>query len=182
MWANLVSNNRHPRYTHSQLFPAIQFARLSGFSPIITPASPHNAPLAQSLGATHVIDRSSPNVVSDIQKVLAGRQPKLVYDSVSDASTQPAAWEVTPPGGVLALVLPALIDGAKDPSKCIHNMLGNVHTPQLRKLGVSLYSKLTQLLQEGKIVVSHPALPNTQDGGSDSSLSSPTMWRWCLED
>ena len=157
LWDNMVSmvnfiSLNSMAYNHS--FSALQLARLSGFSPIITTASPHNAPLAQSLGATHVIDRSSPSVVSDIQKILAGRQPKLVYDAVSDASTQPAAWEVTSPGGVLALVLAPQIEAAKDTSKVIHSLFGNVHSPQLRKLGISLYSKLTQLLEEGKLVVS----------------------------
>ena len=38
----------------------IQFAKLSGFSPIITTASKHNETYLKSLGATHVIDRSIP--------------------------------------------------------------------------------------------------------------------------
>lgn len=143
-------------YNHIASLPAIQLARLSGFSVIISTASLRNASLLQSLGATHVIDRSSSNVVTDIQKGLAGSTPRLVFDAVSDASTQPSAWEVTPPGSVLALVLSAEIDASKDPSKTVFNLMGNVHLPHMRKLGVSMYSKLTQLLEEEKIVVRTP--------------------------
>ncbi|KAG6372052.1 chaperonin 10-like protein [Boletus reticuloceps] len=40
---------------------AIQLAKLSGFSPIITTASLHNEDLLLSLGATHILDRKLPN-------------------------------------------------------------------------------------------------------------------------
>ena len=133
---------------------AIQLARLSGFSPIITTASPPNASLCQSLGATHVIDRSSKTVVSDIKAILENSETKLVYDAVSEKETQEAAWEVVAPGGVLVLVLFPEIDAAKVPSKHVFNVVGNAHTDGLRKLGVSLYGKLTQLLAERAIVVS----------------------------
>ena len=36
----------------------IQFAKLSGFSPIITTASPRHTARLQALGATHVVDRA----------------------------------------------------------------------------------------------------------------------------
>ena len=137
---------------------AIQLARLSGFSPIITTASPHNASLCQSLGATHVIDRSSKTVVSDIKAVLGNKEAKVVYDAVSEKETQGAALEVVAPGGVLVLVdvMNPEVDAAKDSSKHVHifNVIGNVHTDGLRKLGVSLYAKLTELLAENAIVVS----------------------------
>ena len=110
--------------------------------------------MCQSLGATHVINRSSKTVASDIKAVLGNNEAKLVYDAVSDKDTQEAAWEVLAPGGVLVLVLGAQIDVAKDPSKHIYNVFGNVHSDALRKLGVSLYGKLTQLLAERAIVVS----------------------------
>ena len=42
---------------------------MSGFSPIITTASPGNAPYLTSLGATHVLDRHAP-----LEHPLARRQ------------------------------------------------------------------------------------------------------------
>ena len=52
--------------------PAIQFARLSGFSTIIATASPQNTTLLKSLGATHVIDRKLPSekIIEEVNSFL----------------------------------------------------------------------------------------------------------------
>jgi len=127
---------------------AIQLAKLSGFSPIVTTASLHNADLVKSLGATHVIDRNS-DVVAEAKKVFS-EPPKLVYDAVSLEPTEVQALQVLAPGGTLILVLP-LVDAAKSiqGDKKAFNVFGNVHVQ--RELGVSLYSKLTGLLESGKL-------------------------------
>jgi NADPH:quinone reductase-like Zn-dependent oxidoreductase len=46
---------------------AIQLAKLSGFSPIITTSSKKHTDFLKSLGATHVVDRASINLASDIK-------------------------------------------------------------------------------------------------------------------
>ena len=111
--------------------------------------------LVKSLGATHVIDRSSKDVVSDILAVLGQVNPSVVFDAISEKETQETAWEVLAPGGALTLVLPPLIDADREPKKHLFNVKGgNVHFPYLRDLGYALYTQLPRLLAEGKLKVS----------------------------
>ena len=128
-------------------------AKLSGFSPIITTASLHNADLLKELGATHVVDRKT-DVVAEIAKILNGKPVDLVYDAISMQDTQDQAWDVLAPGGELVLVLPSLVD--KDKYKDKHTVfeVGNVHTSNVRALGVELYNVLAQWLEDGTIKVS----------------------------
>ncbi|KAF8575474.1 GroES-like protein [Ramaria rubella] len=126
---------------------AIQLARLSGFSPIVTTASLHNADLVKSLGATHVIDRKA-DVVAEAKKILTPL-PDIVYDAVSE-DTQEQAWNILASNGTLILVLPGkeVLKNGEDGKKHI-SIFGNVHIQ--RELGKSLYANLTGLLQSGKI-------------------------------
>ncbi|EPQ51055.1 GroES-like protein [Gloeophyllum trabeum ATCC 11539] len=111
---------------------AIQFARISGFSPIISTASPRNEALLKSLGATHVVDRSSPNVRSDVSAITDGAPLEVIYDAVSLEETQQAAWDLLAPGGVLVLTLPPVINvegdkstGHRDAAKNLFAALGD---------------------------------------------------------
>ncbi|KAF8588740.1 GroES-like protein [Ramaria rubella] len=126
---------------------AIQLARLSGFSPIVTTASLHNADLVKSLGATHVIDRKA-DVVAEAKKILTPL-PDIVYDAVSE-DTQEQAWNILASNGTLLLVQPGkeVLKNGEDGKKHI-SFVGNVHIQ--RELGKSLYANLTGLLQSGKI-------------------------------
>ncbi|KAI0091059.1 medium-chain dehydrogenase/reductase like protein [Irpex rosettiformis] len=129
---------------------AIQLAKLSGFNPIITTASPHNAEFLKSLGATHVIDRSAP--LSTSVKAITPEPIKYVHDVVSSKETQEAAYEVVAPGGTLILVLASAIDESKaDKSVTVASTFGTAHDPAQRALGVGLYKNLTQLLESGDI-------------------------------
>lgn len=138
------------------IYAAIQLARLSGFSPIITTASKHNEPLLKSLGATHIIDRSVPLADLGVAvRAITSKPLKIAYDTVGTAETQNAAYDVIAPGGKLGVVLDQLVDEGKiTPDKEIQHIWGSVHVPQHRELGKSLFAKLTDLLEAGDIKVS----------------------------
>jgi len=132
----------------------IQLAKLAGFSPIITTASPRNFDHVKSLGATHPIDRklSAAALVEEANKI-AGQPIKVVYDAISLAETQTQAYDILAPGGQLVLVLPTLIDETKQtPDKEIINVFGSGHLPNNRKIVASLYSKIPTLLESGALV------------------------------
>lgn len=134
-------------------YSVIQFAKLSGFSPIITTASKRNEGYLKSIGATDVIDRTLPlSELADTVKAITLKPIKVAYDSISLPETQNAVYNLLGPGGKLVLVLNEAIDNKTD-DKEVAQVMGNVHVPGQRKLGVSLYSKLTELLAAGDIKV-----------------------------
>lgn len=142
---------------HSNLrTTAIQIARLSGFSPIITTASLHNTELLKSLGATHVIDRKLDHdkIVAEITKAASGVPIEFSYDAISLADTQNIAVDVLAPGGYLILTLTSQLPESKTAGKTVVNVFGNVQPPANRKAGVILYSKLTELLATKSLIVS----------------------------
>lgn len=68
--------------------------------------------------------------------------------------TQNLGYDLLAPGGTLATVLPDAIKPEKKvPEKKSFFILGDVNCPPNRKLGASLYSKLTELLAEGALKV-----------------------------
>lgn len=132
---------------------AIQFAKLSGFSPIITTGSQRNAEFLHKLGATHVLERTlSP---AELSAAIAGitRVPlRFAYDAVSLPETQSAAYAALAPGGKLVHVLFAAIDEALlTPDKEHVLAHGNVHGPEQLNIARSLYANLTRLLEAGEI-------------------------------
>ncbi|EJD07075.1 GroES-like protein [Fomitiporia mediterranea MF3/22] len=129
----------------------IQLARLSGFSPIITTASLHNADHLKSIGATHIIDRKA-DVPAKAKEILSSTPIELIYDAVSEEDTQNQAWDLLSPGGTLVIILTSKVDKGKYKDKTlIDTVFGNVHAPAARQLGISLYSKLIRLLEDGTI-------------------------------
>ena len=136
----------------------IQLARLSGFAPIITTASLHNAPFLKSLGATHVLDRTLPasSIIAEVQKIAGGKPVEYAYDAISLPDTQPLAYDVVAPGGTLIIVLNEAIPAERkregDNKRVVH-AFGTVHTPENRAVGVEFYSRLTEWLRTGVIVV-----------------------------
>ena len=133
-------------------------AKLSGFSPIITSASPHNEALLKSLGATHVIDRSlsSGLMLAALHDITGDTPLEYVYDAISLKDTQALAYEALAPGGSLALVLPNELPpeqkNAGDGKRIVFSY-GTVHAPFNRKVGVEVYSRLTEWLRTGVVVV-----------------------------
>ena len=154
---NMVSGTRYPRVYSLVLiqFLAIQFAKMSGFSPIITTASTRHADYLRSLGATHIIDRGIPlgSLPAEVAKITT--EPVLVvYDAISDTATQNAACDVLAPGGKFVVVQPPIVDAAKlVHGKEVVHVMGNVHVPGQTPVGVSLYGRLTALLEAGDIKV-----------------------------
>ncbi|EPT00341.1 hypothetical protein FOMPIDRAFT_1023738 [Fomitopsis schrenkii] len=143
----------------------IQLSKLAGFSPIITTASLRNADNLKSQGATHVLDRnlSDDALLAEVQKI-ATAPIKLVFDAVSEPKTQKVAYKAVAPGGTLAIVLVPAVE-AVDPEKRIVQTQGNTNIPQHRKLGASLYSKVTALLEEGALKPNPvEVLPNGLEG------------------
>lgn len=131
---------------------------MSGFSPIITTASLHNEPLLRSLGATNVIDRSlSPaEIKSELTRLTQGKPLEFVYDAISLENTEALAYDVLAPGGNLVLVSPDVIPKELkkegDGKKAVF-VVGNVHLPENRQVGVEVYARLTEWLQKGTLVV-----------------------------
>ncbi|KAH9936498.1 chaperonin 10-like protein [Fomitopsis serialis] len=132
---------------------AIQLAKLSGFGPVITTASLRNADWLEKLGATHVLDRdlSLDALAAELKKITA--EPfKVIYDAVASPEMQNFAYGILAPGGVLAVVMPVAVkEDIIVPEKKAYWMMANLYLPQHKKLGMSLYSKLPGLLEEGAI-------------------------------
>ncbi|KAF8072227.1 chaperonin 10-like protein [Lyophyllum atratum] len=128
----------------------IQFAKLSGFSPIITTASLKHDDYLKSLGATHVLDRNLPaaSLKAEIKK-LTSAPVQVVYDAISTRETQQTGHDVLGPGGNLVTVSPLAITKAED--------IGHSHVvafntlPQNRVVLEGLYKMLPLLLEEGVI-------------------------------
>ena len=138
----------------------IQLARLAGFSPIITTASPHNTDVLKAFGATHVIDRNLPadQVLTEVKKAAGGVPIKTAYDAVSLADTQNIAYDVLASGGTLIIDLASQIQEEKKVAdKKVVHVFGSADAPQNRKLGVALYAKLTEWLADGSIKVCSPS-------------------------
>ncbi|KIJ68037.1 hypothetical protein HYDPIDRAFT_37606 [Hydnomerulius pinastri MD-312] len=132
---------------------AIQFARLSGFSPIITTASPHSTALLKSLGATHVIDRNTPasEFAAEVAKITTLPIP-LVYDGVSHEDTQQLGYDILAPGGHIILVIGSQIKEQEGSGKKIVGVFGSVHMPDNRAVGRALANHLPALIEAGEII------------------------------
>lgn len=138
------------------MYTAIQFAKLSGFSPIIVTASKTKEAYLKSIGATHVIDRHAPlPELSFTVKKITGEPVRIIYDAVSRAETENAAYDVLAPGGKMIIFPNFAIDKSKLTSdKEILVVNGSFNVPAQRELGLRLYTKLTGLLEAGDIKVS----------------------------
>ncbi|GLB40694.1 putative groES-like protein [Lyophyllum shimeji] len=137
---------------------AIQFARLSGCSPILTTASLKNTDFLTSLGATHVLDRtlSFPALQSQISQIIQekGKPLGVVYDAISEPETQQAGYDLLADGagGHLVLVLPEQITrkgGEGKKNVTVGMIYGHWEHPRLSEVGVEVHRALTGLLQEG---------------------------------
>jgi len=129
---------------------AIQLAKLSGLSPIITTASLKHTNLLKSLGATDVIDRNA-SLSDEVRKIID--QPiTIVYDSISGAETQQAGLDLLAPRGKIVVITSPTI---KSDEKEILRVVGQLSTPAYVELFQTLYGqKLAGLLERGLIKVS----------------------------
>ncbi|KAI0819843.1 GroES-like protein [Trametes gibbosa] len=131
----------------------IQFARLSGFTPIITTASLHNSEMLRSLGATHILDRKLPaETLSKNAREIAGGYLEVVYDAISLPETLEVAYSATAPDGDLVVVLQNPIPGMEENSKKrVHVAHGWFSSPVNHAISQSLLAKLPELLEKGEI-------------------------------
>ncbi|RPD57987.1 GroES-like protein [Lentinus tigrinus ALCF2SS1-7] len=139
---------------------AIQFARLGGFSPIITTASLHNTEYLKSLGATYIIDRNLPDatILAELQKLTEGKPIVYAFDAIGYEATQELAYAAVAPGGAVVTVNPAADVALKEKvqrdgsAKAVGVCFGDLRIPPHRKLGDELYGRLTEWLEKGLIV------------------------------
>jgi NADPH:quinone reductase-like Zn-dependent oxidoreductase len=126
---------------------AIQLAKLSGFSTIITTASPHHEAHLKSLGATHVIPRHHKHhdVIKTAEEI-AGKPFEFVFDAISEKETQHLAHELTAKNGTTIVVLPAQIEKAAD--KDLHHALGIFGLPGNGPFGDRFYAALSGLVEQ----------------------------------
>lgn len=135
-------------------YAAIQFAKLSGFSPIVVTASPQHADHLKSLGATHVIDRHLDNSSSlnAIKKELPDGCTQLVFDTFSSTDTQNLAFELLGTGGKMLYTVPGANIQPKDGKEVIF-VKGTPFLPSNTELATALYRHLVQFLEDGSIKV-----------------------------
>ncbi|KAF7326491.1 Dehydrogenase azaJ [Mycena venus] len=137
---------------------ALQLARLSGFSPIITTASLKHESFLKSLGATHVINRSLPD--TEVVKAVAALAPTLsvVFDTISTNETVTLGFEILKESKkyskgdkTLLQIIPISIAEAE--SEGIHIYMGWATSvwQQYNALSRELYSQLEGLLADGTI-------------------------------
>ncbi|KII89422.1 hypothetical protein PLICRDRAFT_53851 [Plicaturopsis crispa FD-325 SS-3] len=131
---------------------AVQLAKLSGFSPIITTAAPKHVALLTTLGATDVIDRhlSAANIVASVAKI-AGGPVQVCFDAIASPESHQLVYDVVAPSGSIATVSPTKSAQQEGSSVFEANIWGSVHPEAGRALGVSLYGRLGALLSEGAI-------------------------------
>ncbi|KAH9924837.1 chaperonin 10-like protein [Fomitopsis serialis] len=136
---------------------AIQLLKLSGFNPLITTASLSNAEYLKQLGATHVLDRKLPSeeLYKEIRKI-ASKPLTTVFDAAGFPETQNLGYDLLASGGTMAAVRPDAVNPDKkvDDKKSFF-MYADVTLPQNRKLGASLFGKLTELLETGDLKPNH---------------------------
>ncbi|KAF8557925.1 GroES-like protein [Imleria badia] len=132
---------------------AIQFAKFSGFSPLITTASLRNTDLLKSLGATHVIDRNIPasSFASEIGNITTQPIP-LVFDTVGTADTQQLGYDTLAEGGHFVVILKPSIQETPGSTKKVVGVFGNVQVPANRAIGRALTQSLSALVEAGDIV------------------------------
>ncbi|KAI0366161.1 GroES-like protein [Pilatotrama ljubarskyi] len=147
---------------------AIQLAKLAGHHPIITTASPHNAELLKSFGATHVLDRSRSNesILAELPTLTGGKPINLTFAAVLDPQALRLGRDALAPGGALALVtavpyfVPEEISNPGD-GKRAGFVYGSGLLPYYRDTTVTLFKQITGWLEKG-LVKPNPVevLPN----------------------
>ncbi|KAG2147618.1 chaperonin 10-like protein [Suillus clintonianus] len=144
----------------------IQLARLSGFYPIITTASPSNEDLVRDFGATHFFDRnlSGQQLKAAISKA-TGSPIKIVYDAISLPETQSVGWELLAKNGTLVLTQSASVKEDEGKGRKVIQTFGSPHNPQNKELCRSSWSMVEKWLSEGDIQPNyHEVLPNGLEG------------------
>ncbi|KZV71137.1 medium-chain dehydrogenase/reductase like protein [Peniophora sp. CONT] len=140
---------------------AIQLAKLSSFSTIITTASKHNEAACKDIGATHVIDyREVPytKLPEAVRNIVGDAPIKYVYNAVSNTESNNAGWELLSSGGSMIIVLPPSPESAiGTPGKDDENgrrlvfVHGAINEPCNYEFGAGLYAVLTEMFEKGEL-------------------------------
>ncbi|KAG1851618.1 chaperonin 10-like protein [Suillus subalutaceus] len=144
----------------------IQLARLSGFYPIITTASPSNEELVRKYGATHFFDRnlSGEELKAAISKI-TDSPIGIVYDAISLPETQSIGWELLANDGTLVLTLPASVKEDEGKGRKVIQTFAGPHAPQNEELCSSSWAVVEKWLSEGTIQPNkYEVLPNGLEG------------------
>lgn len=147
---------------HSNLpLSVIQLARLSGFSPIITTASPAHEVYLKSLGATHVLNRHlSADVVKAAINGFTKEPIKYVYDAISLPETQQIGWSILDAKGCLVLTLPPVVQEDEGKERKAIRTFGSPHVTENKELCKGSWAILSQWLEAGTIKVRYQAYPS----------------------
>ncbi|KZP26163.1 medium-chain dehydrogenase/reductase like protein, partial [Athelia psychrophila] len=130
---------------------AIQLAKLSGFSPIYTTASPKHTAYLQSLGATHVIDRNEP-LDTAAAALSGGEKFTVIMDVVTVADTLCATPHLLAQGGTLVLFRQGVeVQGALPEGAVTKFPWGSPFHPDNAAVGEGLHASLGKLLEDGDI-------------------------------
>lgn len=140
--------------------PAVQLARLAGHSPIIATASPHNAALIKSLGATHVLDRARSNesILVELPALLGGKPLEYTFVAVASADALRLGRDALAPGGALATIspqpqmLPEDVVSVGD-GKRLSFVFGSARLPYTIETGVAMFRALSGWLEKGLLKV-----------------------------
>ncbi|KAG2087811.1 chaperonin 10-like protein [Suillus discolor] len=144
----------------------IQLARLSGFSPIITTASPAHEVYLKSLGATHVLNRHlSADVVKAAIDGFTKNPIKYVYDAISLPETQRVGWSILDAKGCLVLTLPASVKEDEGKERQVIVTFGSPHAKENKELCKGSWAILSQWLEAGTIKpLRYEVLPDGLEG------------------
>ncbi|KAI0950661.1 hypothetical protein AcW1_007911 [Taiwanofungus camphoratus] len=126
---------------------------------------------SKQFGATHVLDRhlSADNLREEIAKITS-LPIDIIYDAITTAETQNAAYDLLAPGGCLVVTIPGAdhIDQEKKSrgkGKRIARVFASVGAPENHAMSVGLCNKLAMLLEDGTIQPNHvELLPNGLEG------------------
>ncbi|KAJ3523451.1 hypothetical protein NMY22_g11437 [Coprinellus aureogranulatus] len=132
---------------------ALQLAKLSGFSPIITTASLKHEATLKGLGATHVLDRNAPFTEAHI-KTITSVPISSIIDSISSPETQRQGFDILAPAGTQIIVFrPEAFweDEGKAQDKKVIFVIGSKKYPEHATVVAELYRNFTELLESGDI-------------------------------
>ncbi|KAI0366160.1 GroES-like protein [Pilatotrama ljubarskyi] len=123
---------------------AIQLAKLAGHHPIVATASPHNAPLLQSLGVTHVLDRSRSNesILAELSKLTGSKPIRYAFVSIFQPESMRLGRDALAPGGALATV-------AGSPAMVPEDIANPGDGRRVGDTGVAMFRQLTGWLEKG---------------------------------
>lgn len=127
---------------------------MSGFSPIITTASPAQSDFLKSIGATNILDRnlSPEHLLNELSKIVDKDRIKYVFDAISSEETQQTGFHILPAQGHLAVVAQPSANKPADIN--VVRVLSVLKLPQNIRLLEALYSqKVYGYLEKGSLKV-----------------------------